>query len=104
MFSKDKNSESDYKFFFKASFERSFESEFQQALLEGGKKRWLPCVIKNNNGQVIFCLSDPVDCINANKAEVYAMFMGCRELWKIVARNAIIEGDSFLAIQWGSGK
>lgn len=56
----------------KLNFNRSFLKEERKGGYRG--------VIKNNNGQVIFCLSDPVDCINANKAEVYAMFMGCREL------------------------
>lgn len=32
------------------------------------------------------------------------MLMGSRELCKIGAHNAIIEGDSFSAIRWGPGK
>lgn len=31
------------------------------------------------------------------------MLMGCRELHQQNAHNAIIEGGSFSAIQWGSG-
>lgn len=47
-------------------------------------------------------LSGPIDCQNANKAEFFAMLMGCCELRKFEASNAIIEGDYFSAIQWGS--
>lgn len=32
------------------------------------------------------------------------MLMSCCELQKIKARNAIVEGDSFTAIQWGPGR
>lgn len=51
----------------------------------------------------IMCsLSGPIDCQNANKAEFFAMLMGCCEVRKFEASNAIIEGDYFSAIQWGS--
>ena len=46
----------------------------------------------------------PVDSMNANAAEVYAMFIGCRELLSLGSYNAIMEGDSYSAIQWGSRK
>ena len=42
--------------------------------------------------------------MNANAAEVYALLIGCHELLSLGGHNAIIEGDSFSAIQWGSGK
>lgn len=47
-------------------------------------------------------MSGLIVCNDANEAEVYTMLMGCREFSKIEATYAIIEGDSFLAIQWGS--
>lgn len=40
---------------------------------------------------------------NANEAEVF-MLMGCRELCKMKVSDAIVEGDSLLAIQWVSRK
>ena len=36
--------------------------------------------------------------------EVYALLVGCRELWKLGGYKEIIEGDSFSAIQWASRK
>ena len=42
--------------------------------------------------------------MNANAAEVYAMLIGCHELFRVGSSNAIIEGNSYSAIQWGSGK
>lgn len=43
-----------------------------------------------------------MSCIDSNGAEVYAMLMGCRELRNLGGHDAIIKGDSFCAIQWGS--
>lgn len=45
-----------------------------------------------------------MDSLNANEAEVFALSIGCRKLLKLNAYSAIIEGNSFSAIQWGSGK
>lgn len=41
---------------------------------------------------------------DADGVEVYAMLMGCREIRQLEASNAIVEGDPFSSIQWGSGK
>lgn len=43
-----------------------------------------------------------MSCIDSNGAEVYARHMGCRELRNLGGHDAIIKGDSFCAIQWGS--
>lgn len=44
-----------------------------------------------------------MECEDANGVEVYAMLVGCRELRKFDVTNEIIQGDYFLAIQWGLG-
>ena len=46
----------------------------------------------------------PVDPLSANEAEVYALLIGCCELLSLESINTIIEGDSYSAIQWGSGE
>ncbi|XXG42545.1 hypothetical protein AAC387_Pa01g2800 [Persea americana] len=61
-------------------------------------------VIRNCKGKVIRNYYGPVNSMNANAAEVYAMLIGCHELLSLGGYNAIIEGDSYSAIQWGSGK
>lgn len=61
-------------------------------------------VIRNSCGQILCGLSGPIECVDANGAEVFAMLLGYRELHKLEATNAIVEVDSFSAIQWGSGK
>eukprot|EP00268_Persea_americana_P043744 TRINITY_DN4402_c0_g1_i2.p7 TRINITY_DN4402_c0_g1~~TRINITY_DN4402_c0_g1_i2.p7 ORF type:complete len:104 (+),score=30.42 TRINITY_DN4402_c0_g1_i2:3517-3828(+) len=53
---------------------------------------------------VIRNYSGSVDSLNANASKVYALLIGCRELLSLGGYNAIIEGDSVSAIQWGSGK
>lgn len=45
-----------------------------------------------------------MDALDANEAKMYALLIGCRELLKLGGLVAIIEGDSFSAIQWGSRK
>ena len=44
-----------------------------------------------------------MDSLSANEAEVYALLIGFCEL-SLESLNAIIEGDSYSAIQWGSGE
>eukprot|EP00268_Persea_americana_P013257 TRINITY_DN15784_c0_g1_i2.p1 TRINITY_DN15784_c0_g1~~TRINITY_DN15784_c0_g1_i2.p1 ORF type:complete len:105 (-),score=25.66 TRINITY_DN15784_c0_g1_i2:76-390(-) len=46
----------------------------------------------------------PMDSMDANEAEVYALLIGSHELEKIGGSHHIIEGDSTSAIQWASGK
>ena len=55
-------------------------------------------------GDVKRNVSGPVDSLSANEAEVYALLIGCHELLTLESINVVIEGDSYLAIQWGSGK
>lgn len=62
------------------------------------RKRSYGGVTRKNYGQVICNLSGSVDCINANGAEISAMLMGCRELRKIKAIDAMVKGHSFSAI------
>lgn len=55
----------------------------------------------NNGGlQVVWCAKKPCGIFQSKDsdcAEVFAMLMGCHELCKLGAHNAIIEGDSFSA-------
>lgn len=34
----------------------------------------------------------------------FLLLVGCCEVWRLGVSKAIIESDSFYAIQWGSGK
>lgn len=55
-------------------------------------------------GQVLDSLSRLMKCDDAKGAEVYAMLIGCRELDKLEATNAMVQGDSFPTIQWGQAR
>lgn len=48
--------------------------------------------------------SGPVEVSESIEPEVSAMLVGCRHLRMFGGYNAIIEGDYFFVIQWGSGK
>jgi hypothetical protein len=48
--------------------------------------------------------SGPVDSLSADDVEIYAVFIGCRELLTLESINAVSEGDSYSAIQWGYGE
>ena len=61
-------------------------------------------VIRDCSGNVLRSFSGPVYCLDANEAKVYALLVGCCELRSMGGCKAITEGDSFSAIQWGSGK
>lgn len=58
-------------------------------------------VISNSCDNILCSLSGPTECDDANRAEVFDMFLGCRELRKLEAANAFVEGDSLSAIRWG---
>lgn len=45
---------------------------------------------RDNLGQILWSYFGPVDCVDSNGAEVYAMFMGCHELCKLEGHNAKI--------------
>ena len=59
--------------------------------------------IRDWNGNDVRRFCGPFDGSDAN-AEVFALPIGCRELSRLDGYKAIIEGDSFSTIQWGSGK
>lgn len=61
-------------------------------------------VIRDSSGKILCTYAGPVDCVDSNRVEVYPMLMGCHELCKLKGYNAIIEGDSLSAIQWGSSQ
>lgn len=77
----------------------NFDGNFTKDVRRGGYGG----VIRDSVG-VIFCsYSGWVDVSNSNKAEVFALLVGCGELRRLGGHNALIEGGSFSAIQWGSG-
>lgn len=51
--------------------------------------------------QVLCNYFGSVECIDSNGAEVFAMLMRCHKLHMLGGHNAMIERDSFSAIQWG---
>ena len=61
-------------------------------------------VIWDSFRNVVKNFSGPVSLLGCNGAEIYALLVGCCELCKLGGCNAIIEGHSFFAIKWGSGK
>ena len=69
----------------------NFDGSFVQSVQQGG-------VIKDLNGIIIRNFSGPVHSSNANKAELFGLLIGCRELHRIGVLNSILEGDSFSSI------
>lgn len=57
-------------------------------------------VIKDHSGSVIRTYLGPACIADANKAEVLSLICGCKELKTLNGLKAIVEGDSFLTIQW----
>ena len=57
-------------------------------------------VIRDSSSNVVRTFCGPVEASDANEAEMCALLVGCRELRGL---SAIIERDSFSAIQWGLG-
>ena len=82
------------------TFKLNFDGSFVRITHQGG----IGGVIRNWMGDVVRSYSGPVDALDANEAEVYALLLGCRELAKLGGSYPIIEGDSFSTIQWASGK
>lgn len=58
-------------------------------------------VIRDSTREILHRISGPIECLDSNGAEVYAMLMSCRELLELESYRAIIEGESFSVIQWG---
>lgn len=52
-------------------------------------------------GTVVCSYSGPLESSDADEVAVFAPLVGCRELRSMGCVNAIIEDDSFSAIQWG---
>lgn len=74
---------------------------------EGGYVRVLGCggigvVVQDHLGTVIHTLSGLTNFTNANKAEILSLLIRCKEFKVLNGFKAIIEGDSSLAIKWGS--
>lgn len=60
-------------------------------------------MVRDSTGSILCSYSRSVDVLESNEAAVFAMLVGCRELRRLGGQNAIVEGDSFTAIKWGSG-
>lgn len=56
-------------------------------------------VISDFSGKIVKNFAGPMNCVDFNGAEMYALLVGCRELRHLGGFHAIIEGDSFSAIQ-----
>lgn len=76
------------------------DGSFVQSISRGGIRG----LIRDWNGNIVRNFSGPADSLDANKAEVLALLIGFRELRSLKGFNAIIEGDSFSAIQWSPKK
>lgn len=61
-------------------------------------------MIRDNMGHPLCSYSGTMLVSESNEAEIYVMLVGCSRLKSLGGHNAIIEGDSFFAIQWGSRK
>lgn len=57
---------------------------------------------QGSSGQILCTYSGPINFVDSNWAEIFAIRMGCCELQKIEGYNAMIKKDFFLAILWGS--
>lgn len=79
----------------KMNFDGSFNRESGRGGFGGG-------VIRASSGRIVRRFSAVVDCSDANGAEAYGMLVGCSEPLQLDAFDAIVEGDSSCAIQWGS--
>lgn len=77
----------------------NFDGSFLKELRKGG----FGGVTRDSLDIPLCTYSGSLDCVHSNEAEVFAMLVGCRGLWKLGGHNAIIEGDSFSAIPWGLG-
>ena len=77
---------------------------FDGSYLQSSCRRGIGGFIRGCNGNVIRSFFGPLNSLNADKAEVYALLIGYHELLRLGGYNVIIEGDSFSAIQWGSRK
>lgn len=82
--------------FLKLNFDGSYFCHINMGGIDG--------VIGDSSGMIVKNYSGPVSSLDSNGAEVFALLVGCRKLWKLGGYNAIIEGDSFSAIQWGFGR
>ena len=77
----------------KLKFDGSFDK-----LSQGGD---LGVVIRDHFDNVVRSFSVPVDALDANEAEMFAMLAGCWELLRRGCNLSIIEGDFFYVMQQG---
>lgn len=59
-------------------------------------------VIRGYDRAIIRNYSGLVDVSDANEAGIYSLLIGCRELNHLSGLYSIVEGDSLLAVVWGS--
>lgn len=75
---------------------------FDCSYVRGENRGGIGGVIQDHDGVVIRNFSRTVDAPDANKAKICSLLIGSRELHRLSAFNSIVEGDSKLAVQWGS--
>ena len=79
------------------------ESNFDGSLVRSLRKGGIGGVIRDWNGKMVRSFSGPIDSLDANETELFAILVGCRELLQMAGYGAILEGDSFSVIKWCSG-
>ena len=76
-----------------------FDGSFVRSVRKGG----IGGVIRDWKGKIVRSFFGPIVSLDANETELFAFLIGFRELLQIAGYDAILEGDSFLVIQWCSG-
>lgn len=72
----------------------NFVGSYQNSFWKGG----IGGVIRDHFVNVFISFFGPVDAMDSNKAEVYALLVGYRELLKLGGYFSLIKVDSFSAI------
>lgn len=75
----------------------NFDGSFVPSIRRGG----IGGAIRDWNGNVFRSYSSPLESLDANEVEAFALLVGCHELGRMGGYNAILEHDSFSVIQWG---
>lgn len=76
--------------------------EFGWKLYQRGYQGGIGGVIYGYDGVRIRNYLGTVGVYDANEAEIYSLLISCRELKRLFGFKTIVEGDSHLAILWGS--
>lgn len=78
----------------KINFDGSFICSTRRGGIGGG--------VRESIGIFVRSFSGPLEFLEANEVEVFALLVGCHELCQMGCFNAVLEGYHFSVIQWGS--